>query len=138
NRDRLSHDKVNSELEGVIESYELAFRMQTAVPKIMDFKGESPSTLASYGIGSGASDNFGRQCLMARRFAEAGVRFIELGHAGWDTHAARSPRLRRLCRRTDQPTAGLLADRKQAGLLKDRRGRGGGGSARRPRGRGAS
>src|SRR3954468_16071762 len=79
NHGRLSQDKVNSELEGVIESYELAFRMQTAVPKIMDFKGESSDTLTSYGIGGGTTDNFGRQCLMARRFAEAGVRFIELG-----------------------------------------------------------
>src|SRR5436190_22555684 len=85
-RDRLSQDKVNGELEGVIESYELAFRMQTARPKIMDFKEESPSTLESYGIAGGASDNFGRQCLIARRFAEAGVRFIELGQSGWDHH----------------------------------------------------
>src|SRR6476646_827819 len=59
NRDRLANDKVNSELEGVIESYELAFRMQTAVPKIMDFKDESPATLSAYGIGSGAMENFG-------------------------------------------------------------------------------
>ena len=119
NRDRLSHDKVNSELEGVIESYELAFRMQTAVPKIMDFGEESPSTLESYGIGSGATDNFGRQCLMARRFAEAGVRFIELGLGGWDQHNNLRAALTKNCSSIDQPIAALLADLKQRDMLKD-------------------
>ena len=119
NRDRLSQDKVNSELEGVIESYELAFRMQTAVPKIMDFKDESPSTLAAYGIGSGSTDNFGRQCLMARRFAEAGVRFIELGSGGWDHHNQLRTRLSANCGQIDQPIAALLADLKQRDMLKD-------------------
>jgi hypothetical protein len=119
NRDRLEKDKVNSELEGVIESYELAFRMQTAVPKIMDFKGESAETLASYGIGSGSTDNFGRQCLMARRFAEAGVRFIELGAGGWDHHNQLRTRLPASCQQIDQPIAALLADLKQRDMLKD-------------------
>jgi Protein of unknown function (DUF1501) len=119
NRDRLAHDKVNSDLEGVIESYELAFRMQTAVPKVMDFKDESPSTLEAYGIGSGATDNFGRQCLMARRFAEAGVRFIELGQAGWDHHNGLHNRLTANCNQIDQPIAALLADLKQRDMLKD-------------------
>jgi hypothetical protein len=119
NRDRLAQDKVNSELEGVIESYELAFRMQTAVPKIMDFRDESPSTLNAYGIGRGPTDNFGRQCLMARRFAEAGVRFIELGHAGWDHHNNLQNRLTANCQQIDQPIAALLADLKQRDMLKD-------------------
>ena len=119
NRDRLAQDKVNSELEGVIESYELAFRMQTAVPKIMDFTDESPSTLDAYGIGGGPTDNFGRQCLMARRFAEAGVRFIELGHGGWDQHSNLRNRLTANCTAIDQPIAALLADLKQRGMLKD-------------------
>src|SRR5262245_7647224 len=119
NRDRLSQDKVNSELEGVIESYELAFRMQTAEAKIMDFKDESPSTLAAYGIGSGATDNFGRQCLMARRFAEAGVRFIELGSTGWDHHNQLRTRLTANCGQIDQPIAALLTDLKQRDMLKD-------------------
>src|SRR5436190_9756502 len=83
NKERLGQDKVNRELEGIIESYELAFKMQTAVPKIMNLSDESPTTLEAYGIGSvsaapmgkrggGGTDNFGRQCLLARRFAEAG------------------------------------------------------------------
>ena len=82
NRDRLQEDKVNSELEGVIESYELAFRMQGAVPQDHGHLATNPSALQeSYGIGGGPTDDFGRQCLLARRFAEAGVRFIELGFA---------------------------------------------------------
>jgi hypothetical protein len=119
NRDRLAEDKVNSELEGVIESYELAFRMQTAVPKIMDFRDESPSTLENYGIGGGTTDGFGRQCLMARRFAEAGVRFIEVGHGGWDQHGNLRTALTRNCTAIDKPIAALIADLKQRDMLKD-------------------
>lgn len=119
NRDRLAADKVNTELEGVIESYELAFRMQTAVPKVMDFGDESPSTLEAYGIGSGPASNFGRQCLMARRFAEAGVRFIELGHSGWDQHGQLKARLTSNCLSVDQPIAALINDLKQRDMLKD-------------------
>jgi hypothetical protein len=119
NRDKLAEDKVNSELEGVIESYELAFRMQTAVPRIMDFSSESPSTLEDYGIGGGPTDNFGRQCLMARRFAEAGVRFIELGMTGWDQHGQLRNALTRNCTAIDKPIGALLADLKQRDMLKD-------------------
>ena len=119
NRDKLAADKVNGELEGVIESYELAFRMQTAVPKIMDFGSESPSTLEQYGIGGGPTDNFGRQCLMARRFAEAGVRFIELGMTGWDQHGQLQARLTANCTAIDKPIAALIADLKQRDMLKD-------------------
>jgi hypothetical protein len=119
NRERLEKDKVNNELEGVIESYELAFRMQSAVPKIMDTSDESPSTLEAYGIGGGTTDNFGRQCLLARRFAEAGVRFIELGHGGWDQHGQLRTRLTANCTAIDQPIAALLNDLKLRGMLKD-------------------
>jgi hypothetical protein len=119
NRDRLTKDKVNSELEGVIESYELAFRMQSAVPKIMDTTDESPSTLEAYGIGNGPTDNFARQCLLARRFAEAGVRFIELGMGGWDQHGQLRNALTRNCTAIDQPIAALLNDLKLRDMLKD-------------------
>jgi hypothetical protein len=119
NRDRLAQDKVNTELEGVIESYELAFRMQTAIPRLMDLRDESPSTLEMYGIGRGPTDAFGRQCLLARRFAEAGVRFIELGNSGWDHHNQLRNRLTASCTAVDQPIAALLTDLKQRGLLKD-------------------
>ena len=122
NRSRLEKDKVNNELEGVIESYELAFRMQSAVPKLMDTSDESPATLEAYGIGGGrgaATDNFGRQCLLARRFAEAGVRFIELGTSGWDQHGNLRTALTRNCTSIDQPMAALINDLKQRDMLKD-------------------
>jgi hypothetical protein len=119
NRQRLAKDKVNNELEGVIESYELAFRMQSAVPRIMDTSDESPATLDAYGIGKGATDNFGRQCLLARRFAEAGVRFIELGMGGWDQHNNLRAALTRNCTAIDQPIAALLNDLALRGMLKD-------------------
>jgi uncharacterized protein (DUF1501 family) len=118
NRD-LYASTANPEVEGVIESYELAFRMQGELPKVMDISKESPATLAAYGIGSGPASEFGRQCLMARRFAEAGVRFIEVCHAGWDQHQALKQRLTANCAATDQPIAALLADLKARDLLKD-------------------
>jgi Protein of unknown function (DUF1501) len=119
NRERLVKDEVNPELEGLIESYELAFRMEGAVPALMDFESESKATLASYGVGVKGTDNFGRQCLLARRFAEAGVRFIELGVGGWDHHNNLRSRLTTSAHAIDKPIAGLLADLDQRGLLKD-------------------
>jgi len=119
NRERLQKDKVNGQLEGLIESYELAFRMQSAVPKIMDLSTESQQTQEKYGIGKGRTDNFGRQCLMARRFAEEGVRFIELTHNGWDQHNGLRARLSSNCNATDQPIAALIDDLKQRDMLKE-------------------
>jgi hypothetical protein len=118
NRDLLT-STANPEVEGVIESYELAFRMQGELPKVMDMSKESPATLAAYGVGGGASSDFGKQCLMARRFAEAGVRFIEVCHAGWDQHQNLQSRLTANCAATDKPIAALLADLKARGLLQD-------------------
>jgi hypothetical protein len=110
NREKLARD-VNAPLvEGAIESYELAFRMQDAVPGVMDLSTESPQTLAQYGINEEPTDGFGRQCLLARRFAEAGVRFIELGHGSWDQHANIQTALGENCAQTDKPIAGLLAE----------------------------
>lgn len=117
NRERLVQDQVNNPLEGVIESYELAFRMQGAVPRIMDVADESAATLASYGIGNRATDNFGRQCLLARRFAEAGVRFIQISHPGWDQHNQLQQALTRNATAIDKPIAALLADLKSRGML---------------------
>ncbi len=118
NRDKLAHDKANPEIEGMIQSYELAFRMQTEAPRAMDFSKESAATLEMYGIGKGG-DEFGRQCLMARRFAEAGVRFIELGHPGWDHHNNLKERIGESCHAIDQPIAALMTDLKQKDMLKD-------------------
>jgi hypothetical protein len=106
-------------VEGAIESFELAFRMQDAVPKLMDLSNETKETLELYGIGSELTDGFGRQCLLARRFAEAGVRFIELGHGSWDQHTNLYDGMAKNAASTDKPIAGLLADLKRRGLLQD-------------------
>ena len=110
---------VSPEVEGVIESYELAFRMQAEVPKVMDLTKESKATEALYGIGEEATDTFGKQCLMARKFVEAGVRFIEITHGNWDQHFNLKTTLERNCAAIDTPIAGLLQDLKQRDLLKD-------------------
>ena len=119
NGDLRAQSSNTSEIDGVIESYELAFRMQTEVPHVMDFKGESAATLAKYGIGDGTTDAFGKQCLMARRFAESGVRFIEIGNQGWDHHSNLKDRITASTAAIDRPIAALLGDLKQRDMLKD-------------------
>lgn len=119
NRGLLERVGVNSEIEGVIQSYELAYRMQTAVPGVMDIGKESAKVKAMYGIGNKRTDNFGKQCLMARRLAESGVRFIQVTHRGWDQHNNLTTKLGANAAATDQPIAGLLTDLKQRGMLKD-------------------
>ena len=121
NARKLSRDVYHPEIEGAIESFELAFRMQQAVPDLLDLKSEPQAMLASYGIGSGLpTDRFGRQCLLARRLAEAGVRFIELtAPIGWDHHFLLKDNLTESCVATDQPVAALLTDLKQRDMLKD-------------------
>ena len=120
NREQLSREEFNPAIEGVIESYELAFRMQSELPEVMDTSSETQATLNLYGIGQGKeSDNFGRQCLLARRMSEAGVRFIEVNHGNWDHHFNLEQAITRTTQQTDQPIAGLLTDLEQRGLLKD-------------------
>ena len=87
NRDLLDRKKQSSQIEGVIESYELAFRMQSAVPELMDSNDENESTLNQYGINNRAPEHFGRQCLLARKFVESGVRYIQVStDYTWDHH----------------------------------------------------
>jgi hypothetical protein len=117
NRSVADLSPANSELEGVIESYELGYRMQSAVPRVMDLTDESEGMLRKYGIGNSKTDSFGRQCLMARRFAEAGVRFIELTHEGWDQHNNLKARLTANCTATDRPIAALISDLKRRDML---------------------
>ena len=119
NRDLLASTGGDQEVEGVIQSYELAFRMQSSVPRVMDISKESKATLDLYGIGAAPTDHFGRQCLLARRFAESGVRFIEITNGGWDHHSGLKARLASGAAQIDKPIAGLLADLKQRDLLKD-------------------
>jgi len=97
----------------------LAFRMQDAMPELMDVSGESQATLAMYGADGGPSESFGKQCLLARRFIESGVRFVEVTHAGWDQHNNLSTALADRAEGCDKPIAGLLQDLKQRDLLKD-------------------
>lgn len=120
NRELVERKGESSELEGVIESYELAFRMQGALPEVMDLGKESAETIDLYGMsGKGQVGDFGRQCLMARRLLEAGVRFVEVCHEGWDQHNNLKAGLTKNCQATDQPIAALLTDLKARDMLKD-------------------
>lgn len=120
NRDHLATAEVDDQLEGVIESYELAFRMQTKAPELTDLSGETADTRAMYGVDQTPTDAFARQCLLARRFAEKGVRFIQVNHAfKWDSHQNLKDEHSRNAREVDQPIAALLRDLKSRGLLKD-------------------
>ena len=119
NRDKLRRDQVNPGVEGVIESYELAFRMQDAMPALMDLSQESESTLKLYGADGGDTATFGRQCLLARRFVEAGVRFVEVTHGNWDQHVNLTNDHQARADGCDKPIAALLQDLKQRDLLKD-------------------
>lgn len=108
------------QLEGRINSFELAYRMQMAAPELMDISDETPETLKLYGIGQEPTDNFGRQCLLARRFAERGVRFIQCTHSyKWDQHGGLRQGHSQNAKEVDQPIAGLLKDLKARGLLED-------------------
>jgi len=121
NRRKLERDVYHPEIDGAIESFELAFRMQDEVPDLLDLRSESESVLKSYGVASGQpTERFGRQCILARRLAEAGVRFIEItAPVGWDHHFLLKDELTNSCAATDQPIAALLADLKQRGMLSD-------------------
>jgi hypothetical protein len=106
--------------EGRIQSFEMAFRMQNAAPAVQDLSKESAETHKLYGIDEKATENFGRQCLMARRFAEAGVRFVQCTHSyKWDQHENLKRDHTNNAREVDKPIAGLLTDLKRRGLLKD-------------------
>jgi hypothetical protein len=119
NQHKLERDGVHPQIEGAIESFELAFRMQAEVPEVLDMREEPEHILKLYGIGQG-KDQFARQCLLARRLAEAGVRFIEIASSvAWDHHNLLKSNLTTCCAATDQPIAALLTDLKARGMLKD-------------------
>lgn len=109
----------NTELEARIRDYELAARMQMSVPDVLDLSGETRATQALYGLDNPATAEYGRRCLLARRLVERGVRFVQVFLNGqpWDTHSQNAARLRDLCAMTDQPSAALVRDLKQRGLL---------------------
>ncbi len=124
NRQQLAGHPGDDELEATIKSFELACRMQVHAPQIMDLSTESAHTLRQYGIGQDETDDFGRQCLLARRLAEHGVRYIQVNYADngtnprWDQHS-RLKQHGKHARAVDQPVAGLLEDLKARGLLDD-------------------
>ena len=105
------------EIASRISSYELAFRMQAAAPELLDFSKESPETLAMYGVNQVPTKQFATNCLLARRMVERGVRFVMLTHATWDDHTDLNRKLKKNCDIADQPTAALIRDLKQRGLL---------------------
>lgn len=107
------------EIQTRIAQYEMAYRMQTSVPDLTDFSNESEQTFDLYGEASRKPGTYAANCLLARRMAERGVRFIQLYHRGWDQHYNLPSDLRLQCGDIDQPTAGLLTDLKQRGLLDD-------------------
>ncbi len=123
NREHMANSGPEPSLEARINSFELAFRMQSEVPKVEDLSGESAATLKLYGLDNPINANFGRMCLMARRFAEAGVRFIQVTHSDsnvqWDQHADLKAGHEKNALEVDLPIAGLLTDLKARGMLDD-------------------
>ncbi len=112
-------DSGDKEIQTRIAQYELAGRMQSSVPELLDFGQESKQTMEMYGPEVDRQGSYAHNCLIARRLAERGVRFIQLFHQGWDQHGSLPKQIRGQCRDTDQPTAALLQDLKSRGMLDD-------------------
>ena len=120
NREQLAGTGPDAALDGRIESFELAFRMQTEAPGLQDISTESEATQKLYGLDNRVTEDFGRQCLMARRLSEKGVRFVQVSHTyKWDQHADLMRDHSQNAREVDKPIAGLLQDLAARGLLKD-------------------
>ena len=115
---QLKHAQVGDpEIEARIDAFQMAYRMQTSVPELVDFADEPRSVLDMYGPDTKKQGTFAYQCLLARRLSERGVRFVQLFHAGWDQHGGLKGGIERQTRAADQPTAALINDLKQRGLL---------------------
>ena len=117
NRNHISNFEGNTELESRIESYELAFRMQMTAPEIQNIEDEPDHINKLYGADQKPTDEFAKQCIMARRFSEAGVRFVQVTHRYWDSHGNLKDEHTKLSKEMDKPVAGLIQDLKQRGLL---------------------
>ena len=124
NAEQLSTYPNNDKINSVINSYELAWRMQNNAPNVLDIKNESPSTMEMYGIGQKETNDFGQYCLKARKLSEAGARYVQINYTdntnnpAWDQHS-NMPKHMEHARATDKPVAGLITDLKQRGLLED-------------------
>ena len=122
NRNHLSARGDDDELSARLAAYELAFRMQSTAPELVDISRETPQTHELYGLNNPVTAEFGQRCLLARRMIESGVRLVQIysgDTTGWDAHRNVMNNHSLYCRRTDLPIAGLLADLKQRGLLDD-------------------
>jgi hypothetical protein len=125
NEQQLETSRADSELEARINAYELAFRMQTAAPELVDLSGEPNHIQSLYGLDDPQTSGFGRQCLLARRLVESGVRYtllvhgVQIGRHSWDDHGDVQGGMARHSREVDQPVAALLTDLKQRGLLSE-------------------
>jgi hypothetical protein len=119
NRQHLKKHQESTELAARIANFETAARMQTSVPDILDLSQETEATRKMYGIDRPETEEYGKRCLLARRLIERGVRFVQIFMSGqpWDTHSKNAESLKGLCTRTDQPSAALVKDLKQRGLL---------------------
>jgi hypothetical protein len=107
------------EIQARISQYEMAFKMQTSVPDLMDMKDETEATLEAYGPDAKKKGSFAANCILARRMAERGVPFIQLFHRGWDQHGSLPKEITRNCKSVDQPVTALVKDLKQRGMLDD-------------------
>jgi hypothetical protein len=120
NRDHLQRAGRDEQIRGAIESFDLAYRMQSAAPDVLDLSQEPEHIQKMYGIGTKQTDNFGRQCLLARRLAESGVRYVEVSTGNvWDQHSNLIAGHEKNSLATDQPVAALLSDLKSRGMLDD-------------------
>lgn len=119
NRRLLQQAEVDARMEGMIESMEIAYRMQTATPELVDLSSESAATRKLYGVDEKPTNRNARACLLARRLSEAGVRFVQVTMDGWDHHGDIRGALPNSCAATDQPCAALVKDLKSRGLLDD-------------------
>src|SRR5438270_2599277 len=119
NRDLAAQPGAPDAVDGIIRNYELAFQTQGQVPELLGIAKEPQKVRDAYGIKPGPAGAFARQCLMARRLSEAGVRFVEICQNGWDHHSGLHEGLKRNCAAVDQPTAALLSDLERRGLLDD-------------------
>ena len=117
NRDLANRPSAPDQIDGVIENYELGFKMQSKVPELLDISKEPESIRRGYGVTDGPACGFARQCLMARRLSEAGVRFVEICQPGWDHHNNLHKGLTDRCGSIDRPVAALLTDLENRGLL---------------------
>ncbi|MEL7498271.1 MAG: DUF1501 domain-containing protein [Planctomycetota bacterium] len=119
NKKKLKQDVRQQQVEGMIQSMELAFSMQSTMPELLDLSNETEKTRQLYGMDETNTEPFGKQCLTARRMIEAGVRFVEVTNGGWDHHVNLKDEMEDHCPQIDKPIAGLITDLKQRGLLKD-------------------